>query len=109
MLEHALEFLRFGVAEHESEQAHQRQLRVAELLAGDDGRLGEVVALEQVVAEVVAVLGLFARIDLFGQQLQRPALERLGGGVKAGAIQRHQVDLDDLDQVEQRLATCPRN
>jgi hypothetical protein len=53
-LEDGFEIPRFGILEDQAEQPHQRHLGMRELLAGDDGRLGEVVALEQLEAEFEA-------------------------------------------------------
>ncbi len=74
-----------------------------QLLAGDDGRLGEVIALEQLEAELAADLYLRLVVHLFGQQPDFPGAQRGHRAMQRGGLHAHQVHLDDVGQFEQRL------
>ena len=68
--------------------------------AAQDQRFGEVVALEQIEAQVHTGLGLGGRIHLLGQQYQRALLQPRHHRRKPLQAQRIDVDLDHVDHVE---------
>ena len=83
--------------------AERRDLRRRQRAPVDERRAGEVVALEGVEAECLAVLGLLVGLHLLGHEPQAAALQHRRVVREALRRERAHVELGDRRQLEQRL------
>ncbi|EEF23198.1 conserved hypothetical protein, partial [Ricinus communis] len=103
VLDDVLDFSAAGVLVQQLQQVQHAHLRRRDLLAAQDHRPREVVALEVFEAQFHAFLELLDRLDLLRQQLLPRILQHLGQRRQGAGLHVLDVDLDDVAQRRELL------
>ena len=101
LLEHFFDLADVGVVAQQAEESDQRKFRSLQMLAADHCRAGEVVALEQVEAQVVAEFHLLDAFHFLSEQRLAQRLEIGNELLQSRRFDAADVDLDDLRKFQE--------